>query len=115
MTPRQIAAFLPRVAEVVRRIQAGLDAQGAQIALVGTGTGVPSEVMGWVDPTLGERISRATNPDLQKSEALPTTDAGRSGPIHLTKAARSPGTSSTRPPTGSPARWTTSTARATRS
>ncbi|MER6519147.1 DUF4157 domain-containing protein [Streptomyces sp. NPDC060334] len=85
MTPRQIAAFLPRVAEVVLRIQSGLDAQGAQIALVGAGTGTPSEVMGWVDPTLGERISRATNPDLQKSEDLPTMDTGRSGPIHLTK------------------------------
>ncbi|MFJ8160191.1 DUF4157 domain-containing protein [Streptomyces sp. NPDC096136] len=80
MTPRQIAAFLPHIAEVVHRIKAGLDAQGAQIALVGEGVAPPS-VMGWVDWPLAEKLM----PHPQKSEQLPPMDTARSGPIHLTK------------------------------
>ncbi|MFD8025406.1 DUF4157 domain-containing protein [Streptomyces lavendulae] len=79
--PREIAAFLPHIAEVVRRIQAGLDAQGAQIALVGEGAGAPPSAMGWVDFTLKERL----RPYPQKSEKLPPMDTGRTGPVHLTE------------------------------
>ncbi|MFJ9080260.1 DUF4157 domain-containing protein [Streptomyces sp. NPDC102278] len=81
MTPRQIATFLPHVTEVVRRIQAGLDAQGAQIALAGAGTGAPSDAMGWVDLPLKEKLMSPS----QKTEELPPMDTARSGPIHLTK------------------------------
>ncbi|WP_327728539.1 DUF4157 domain-containing protein [Streptomyces sp. NBC_00487] len=81
--PEQIATFLPRIVEVVRRIQAGLNAQGAEIALVGDGN-VPRGVAGWVAPSMSDMYNRVTNPNQQKSEALPTLDAGRSGPINLT-------------------------------
>ncbi|WP_405761037.1 MULTISPECIES: DUF4157 domain-containing protein [unclassified Streptomyces] len=79
--PRQIAEFLPHIAEVVRRIQVGLDAQGAQIALAGEGAGAPPSAMGWVDWPLKEKLM----PHPQKSEKLPPMDTDRSGPIHLTK------------------------------
>ncbi|MGW7243416.1 eCIS core domain-containing protein [Streptomyces sp. NPDC054804] len=82
-TPGQVAAFLPRIVEVVRRIQAGLNAQGAEIALVGEGN-VPRGVAGWVGSSWYDVYSRVTNPDQQKSEELPTLDTGRSGPINLT-------------------------------
>ncbi|MGW4909842.1 eCIS core domain-containing protein [Streptomyces sp. NPDC004270] len=82
-TPEQVAAFLPRIVEVVRRIQAGLNAQGAEIALVGEGN-VPRGVAGWVGSSWYDVYSRVTNPDQQKSEELPTLDTGRSGPINLT-------------------------------
>ncbi|GLW02473.1 hypothetical protein AB0C86_24140 [Streptomyces lavendulae] len=49
MPPREIAAFLPHITEVVRRVQAGLDAQGAQIALAGEGAAAPPSAMGRVD------------------------------------------------------------------
>ncbi|MFF4901932.1 DUF4157 domain-containing protein [Streptomyces sp. NPDC001068] len=82
-TPDQVATFLPRIVEVVRRIQAGLNAQGAEIALVGEGN-VPRGVAGWVGSSWHDVYSRVTNPDQQKSEELPTLDTGRSGPINLT-------------------------------
>ncbi|MCH5675694.1 eCIS core domain-containing protein [Streptomyces gilvus] len=84
-TPQQIAVFLPRVTEVVRRIQTGLNAAGAEIALIGAGTGTPADVAGWVAPSMSDLSSRIFNPNQQKSEDLPTMDAGRSGPIHLTE------------------------------
>ncbi|MEW1633065.1 DUF4157 domain-containing protein [Streptomyces sp. NPDC093801] len=80
MRPPQIAAFLPHIAEVVRRIKAGLDAEGAQIALIGEGV-APSSVMGWVEWPLAEKLV----PHPMKSEKLPPMDTARSGPIHLTK------------------------------
>ncbi|MEU0254044.1 DUF4157 domain-containing protein [Streptomyces sp. NPDC006184] len=83
-TPQQIAVFLPRITEVVRRIQAGLDAAGAEIALVGEGTGTPKDVAGWVAPSARDLANRVLSPNQQKSEELPTMDMGRSGPIHLT-------------------------------
>lgn len=67
----------------MRRIQAGLNAQGAEIALVGDGN-VPRGVAGWVAPSMSDMYNRVTNPNQQKSEDLPTLDAGRSGPINLT-------------------------------
>ncbi|MGI5458359.1 DUF4157 domain-containing protein [Streptomyces sp. CA-249302] len=82
-TPQQIAAFLPRITEVVGRIQAGLNSAGAEIAIVGTGTGTPADVAGWVAPTARDISNRVFNPNQQKSEDLPGTDA-RSGPINLT-------------------------------
>ncbi|GAQ67742.1 hypothetical protein SsS58_08198 [Streptomyces scabiei] len=82
-TPAQIATFLPRIIEVVRRIQAGLNAEGAEIALVGDG-GAPPGVAGWVAPSATDLYNRVFNPNQQKSEDLPTMDAGRSGPINLT-------------------------------
>ncbi|MEV1023043.1 DUF4157 domain-containing protein [Streptomyces sp. NPDC050264] len=82
-TPEQIATFLPRIVEVVRRIQTGLNAQGAEIALVGD-SNVPRGVAGWVGSSWYDVYNRVTNPDQQKSEDLPTMDAGRSGPINLT-------------------------------
>jgi hypothetical protein len=83
-TPQQIAAFLPRIIEVVRRIQAGLNSAGAEIALVGAGTGTPNDVAGWVAPSTRDIANRVLNPNQQKSEDLPTMDVGRSGPINLT-------------------------------
>lgn len=84
MTPQQINAFLPHVTEVVRRIQAGLNSAGAEITLVGEGDGVSADVAGWVGASWGDFTNRALRPNQQKSEELPTMDAGRSGPIHLT-------------------------------
>ncbi|MGW2637908.1 eCIS core domain-containing protein [Streptomyces sp. NPDC001348] len=84
-TPQQIATFLPRITEVVRRIQAGLNSGGAEIALVGAGTGTPSDVAGWVAPSARDIANRVLNPNQQKSEELPTMDVGRSGPINLTE------------------------------
>ncbi|MFI5684857.1 DUF4157 domain-containing protein [Streptomyces sp. NPDC051636] len=83
--PPQIGTFLPRVAEVVRRIQAGLNSAGTEIALVGEGTGTPADVAGWVAPSTRDIANRVFNPNQQKSEELPTMDMGRSGPIHLTE------------------------------
>lgn len=88
-TPEQIATFLPRIAEVVRRIQAGLNAQGAEIALVADGK-VPRGVGGWVAPSMSDVYNRVANPNQQKSEDLPTLDAGRSGPINLTSEGQNP-------------------------
>ncbi|MEV7546564.1 DUF4157 domain-containing protein [Streptomyces sp. NPDC089915] len=80
MPPGQIAAFLPHIAEVVRRIKAGLDSQGVEIALIGEGV-APSSVMGWVEWPLMEKLM----PHPMKSEKLPPMDTSRSGPIHLTE------------------------------
>ncbi|MFJ5271097.1 DUF4157 domain-containing protein [Streptomyces sp. NPDC088358] len=86
-TPQQIQPVLSHVAEVLRRIQTGLDAEGAQIALAGETAWYDlgalgsnqANVAGWVAPTVGERLS----PHDMKSEQLPTMDAGREGPINL--------------------------------
>ncbi|MGW3358530.1 eCIS core domain-containing protein [Streptomyces bungoensis] len=83
-TPQQLAVFLPRITEVVRRIQAGLNSAGAEITLVGEGTGTPADVAGWVAPSSSDLANRMFRPNQQKSEELPTMDAGRSGPLHLT-------------------------------
>ncbi|MEU6555522.1 DUF4157 domain-containing protein [Streptomyces sp. NPDC046915] len=83
-TPQQIAVFVPRVIEVVRRIQAGLNSAGAEITLIGEGTGTPKDVAGWVAPSARDISNRVFNPNQQKSEDLPGTDA-RSGPINLTE------------------------------
>ncbi|WP_236045748.1 eCIS core domain-containing protein [Streptacidiphilus fuscans] len=83
-TPQQIAAFLPRIVEVVRRIQAGLNAHGAEFTLVGSGK-VPRGVAGWVGSSWGDLYTRLSNPKQQQSEELPTMDTGRSGPINLTE------------------------------
>ncbi|MEU2831978.1 hypothetical protein ABZ667_25385 [Streptomyces lavendulae] len=56
--PREIAAFLPHITEVVRRVQAGLDAQAAQIALAGEGAAAPPSAMGRV----GARAARPARP-----------------------------------------------------
>ncbi|MFD3969990.1 DUF4157 domain-containing protein [Streptomyces cyaneofuscatus] len=81
-TPEQITIFLPRIKEVVRRIQAGLNAEGAEIALVGGDA--PAGAAGWVAPSTTDVFTRLFNPDQQRSEDLPTMDMGRSGPINLT-------------------------------
>lgn len=86
-SPQQIQPLLPHVAEVLTRVQAGLNASGAQIALVGEtpwhdlgALGADqANVAGWVAPTVGERL----RPHDMKSEDLPTMDAGRGGPINL--------------------------------
>ncbi|WP_443077213.1 eCIS core domain-containing protein [Streptomyces sp. NBC_01689] len=86
-TPQEIQPLLPHVAEVLRRVQRGLDAAGAQIALAGETSWYDLgalgsnqvNVAGWVAPTVGERLS----PHDMKSEELPTMDAGRGGPINL--------------------------------
>lgn len=86
-TPQQIQPLLAHVAEVLRRIQTGLDAEGAQIALAGETAWYDLgalgsnqvNVAGWVAPTVGERL----NPHDKKSEKLPTMDAGREGAINL--------------------------------
>ncbi|MEY9936881.1 hypothetical protein ABH932_003557 [Streptacidiphilus sp. MAP5-52] len=83
-TPEQIATFLPRITEVVRRIQTGLNAHGAEFTLVGNGK-VPRGVAGWVGSSWQDLYTRATNPNQQKSEDLPPLDTGRSGPINLTE------------------------------
>ncbi|WDG33292.1 hypothetical protein N7925_35680 [Streptomyces sp. CA-278952] len=77
-TPAQIATFLPRIIEVVRRIQAGLNAEGAKIVLVGDG-GTPPGVAGWVAPSVTDVYNRVFNSNQQKSEDLPTMDMGRTG------------------------------------
>ncbi|WP_221348529.1 hypothetical protein [Streptomyces beigongshangae] len=88
--PQQIGQFLPRIAEVLRRVRTGLDSQGAQIALVGQtsafdlgarGAG-DAGVAGWVDPSAQDLMARL-NPNHMKSEDLPSMDPGRGGPINL--------------------------------
>ncbi|WP_308122583.1 DUF4157 domain-containing protein [Streptomyces sp. WAC04114] len=82
--PQQLGAFLPHIIEVVQRIQAGLNAQGAQIALVGSGVpGVPGNATAWVDGNLSENLAGLFNLGHRKtSEELPPM-LERSGPIHL--------------------------------
>jgi hypothetical protein len=87
-TPEQVAAFLPRIVEVVRRIQAGLNAHPAEFTLVANGQ-VPRGVAGWVGPSWKDFYTRVTNPNQQKSEDLPPMDTGRSGPINLTEEGQS--------------------------
>ncbi|WP_194280489.1 eCIS core domain-containing protein [Streptomyces fagopyri] len=86
-TPQEIRPLLSHIAEVLRRVRTGLDAEGAQIALAGEtawydlgalGSNQPN-VAGWVAPTVGERLK----PHDMKSEELPTMDAGREGAINL--------------------------------
>ncbi|MFD0312415.1 DUF4157 domain-containing protein [Streptomyces sp. NPDC127119] len=89
-TPQQIGELVPRISEVLRRVQVGLNSQGAQIALVGqpsmfdtTAKGAAaSGAAGWVAPSTKDYMSRM-NPDHMKSEELPSMDAGRTGPINL--------------------------------
>ncbi|MFF3485066.1 hypothetical protein ACFYXC_17645 [Streptomyces sp. NPDC002701] len=89
-TSQQIGQFLPRIGKVLRRVQAGLNSQGAQIALVGQtspldlgarGAG-DAGVAGWVGPS-GQDLLARLNPNHMKSEDLPPMDSGRSGPINL--------------------------------
>jgi hypothetical protein len=82
--PGQLAPFLPRIAEIVRRIHDGLNAEGAKIALVGSGVaGVPQNATAWVDGNLSENMAGLFNLDHDKmSEELPPL-MQRSGPIHL--------------------------------
>ncbi|MEV4453805.1 eCIS core domain-containing protein [Streptomyces mirabilis] len=90
-TPQQIEPLLSHVVEVLTRVQTGLNASGAQIALAGETPWYDlgalgsdqANVAGWVAPTMGERL----RPHDMKSEELPTMDAGREGPINL----RTPG------------------------
>jgi hypothetical protein len=82
--PQQIGELLPRIGDVLRRVQAGLNARGAEIALVGTGSGTAPDVAGWVDPSVRDYANRLINPNQQQSEQ-PAGLATRSGPIHLSK------------------------------
>ncbi|MFC8142691.1 DUF4157 domain-containing protein [Streptomyces paradoxus] len=81
---QQLGVFLPHIIEVVQRIQAGLNAQGAQIAMVGSGVpGVPGNATAWVDGNLSENLAGLFNLGHQKtSEELPPV-MERSGPINL--------------------------------
>ncbi|NKI41387.1 hypothetical protein [Streptomyces physcomitrii] len=88
-SPQQIAELLPRITEVVSRIRAGLNAEGAKIALAGRDAQDDPTVKAWVDPGPRDYLTRLTNPNQMKSEELPTMDAGRSGPIHLMESGQS--------------------------
>ncbi|MCX4235709.1 eCIS core domain-containing protein [Streptomyces ortus] len=89
-TPQQIGELLPRISEVLRRVQVGLNSQGAQIALVGQPSmfdtsakgATAAGAAGWVDPSAKDYMTRL-NPDHMKSEELPSMDSGRSGAINL--------------------------------
>ncbi|MFE7032537.1 DUF4157 domain-containing protein [Streptomyces sp. NPDC057621] len=89
-TAQQIGELVPRISEVLRRVQVGLNSQGAQIALVGEPSmfdisakgATASGAAGWVDPSTKDYTSRL-NPDYMKSEELPSMDSGRTGPINL--------------------------------
>jgi hypothetical protein len=83
--PQQIGELVPRITEVLERVQKGLNAQGAEIALVGQDASPGPDVAGWVKPSMGDLATRVKNPNQMRSEKLPSTDTGRSGPIHLTK------------------------------
>ncbi|MCT9143691.1 eCIS core domain-containing protein [Streptomyces violarus] len=82
--PGQLAPFLPRIAEIIQRIHDGLNAQGAKIALVGSGVpGVPQNATAWVDGNLSENVAGLFSLGHDKmSEELPPL-MERSGPIHL--------------------------------
>ncbi|WP_328410316.1 hypothetical protein OG542_11000 [Streptomyces violaceus] len=82
--PGQLAPFLPRIAEIIQRIHDGLNAQGAKIALVGSGVpGVPQNATAWVDGNLSENVAGLFSLGHDKmSEELPPV-MERSGPIHL--------------------------------
>ncbi|MFJ2263164.1 DUF4157 domain-containing protein [Streptomyces sp. NPDC087844] len=89
-TPQQVGTLLPRISEVLRRVQVGLASQGAQIALVGEASmfdlsakgANASGAAGWVDASTKDYAARL-NPDYMKSEALPSMDSGRTGAINL--------------------------------
>ncbi|KAA0929741.1 hypothetical protein [Streptomyces apricus] len=89
-TPQQIGELLPRISEVLRRVQAGLNSQGAQIALVGEASILDpsarsanaSGAAGWVDSSTKDVAARL-RPGYMKSEELPSMDSGRTGPINL--------------------------------
>ncbi|MEU9184650.1 DUF4157 domain-containing protein [Streptomyces sp. NPDC048484] len=89
-TPQQIGGLLPRISEVLRRVQVGLNSQGAQIALVGQASmfdrgargANAAGAAGWVDPSAKDYLARL-KPDHMKSEELPSMDSGRTGAINL--------------------------------
>ncbi|MFH8465303.1 DUF4157 domain-containing protein [Streptomyces sp. NPDC017991] len=89
-TPQQVGTLLPRISEVLRRVQVGLASQGAQIALVGEASmfdlsakgANASGAAGWVDASTKDYAARL-NPDYMKSEELPSMDSGRTGAINL--------------------------------
>jgi hypothetical protein len=84
-----IARFLPRIIEVIRRVQTGLNASGAKFALVGETSildvgatmATRANAVGWVAPTARDFTDRL-KPNYMKTEDLPET-AARSGPINL--------------------------------
>jgi hypothetical protein len=96
-SPEEIATLIPHIAEVLQRIGKGLNSEGAQIALVGRPSmfdrtaiaATSGGAAGWVDPSTRDLVGRLS-PDYMKGEALPTMDAGRSGPINLTEAGENP-------------------------
>jgi hypothetical protein len=83
--PQQIGELLPRITEVLQRVQKGLNAQGTEITLVGKGAVPAPDVAGWVNPSMGDRVA-GLRADRMRTEKLPSTETKRSGPIHLTKA-----------------------------
>ena len=84
-----IAQFLPRIIEVIRKVQAGLNAPGAEFALVGKTSildvgatmATRANAVGWVAPTARDITSRLKS-DYMRTEELPETTA-RSGAINL--------------------------------
>ncbi|MEV7088460.1 hypothetical protein AB0O07_21650 [Streptomyces sp. NPDC093085] len=78
-SPEEIAKFIPHIITVLKRVQIGLNANGAEIALVNRPP-APS-VAGWVDPNLTTRLKQTG----MKSENPPSIGTGSSGPIHLTE------------------------------
>ncbi|MFF3502319.1 DUF4157 domain-containing protein [Streptomyces sp. NPDC003247] len=91
LTPAQLVSVIGHITQAITRVQAGLNAQGAQIAVVGTpglfdinaqGASAAGAV-GWVEPTMSERITNATTNRLAPENPLPPMDTDRTGPINL--------------------------------
>ncbi|MFJ4691036.1 DUF4157 domain-containing protein [Streptomyces sp. NPDC088766] len=91
LTAAQLAPVLAHIIRAIGRVQAGLNAQGAEIAVVGTPSlldinaqgAASAGAVGWVEPSLGERLSNAATNRLAPEHPLPSMDAQRGGPINL--------------------------------